>query len=78
MDRVDDTNIKILVCTNTNVAVDRILLMLLESGFTNFARIGSLKKINKVLLPYSHHNTAKRKKADKDAIKELESMCLDA
>jgi len=54
------------------VAVDRILLMLMNMGFTNFARVGSLKKINKALLPFTHHAASNKKKADKDALKELE------
>lgn len=44
------------MCALTNVAVDRILVMLKESGYTDFARVGSLKKIHKSLLPYSHHS----------------------
>ena len=40
----------------TNVAVDRILLMLKDSGYTEFARVGSLKKIHKSLLTFSHHS----------------------
>ncbi|CAI2367160.1 unnamed protein product [Moneuplotes crassus] len=71
LDHIGDTEIKILVSSLTNVAVDRILLLLLETGFEDFARVGSLKRINKLLLPYSHHarsnNTAR-----KEAIKELE------
>jgi len=76
LDEVGDTETRILVSTLTNVAVDRILLLLFETGFENFARVGSLKKINKLLLPYSHHstwNTASRK----EAIKELEIIKKD-
>jgi hypothetical protein len=51
-----ETETKILVCALTNVAVDRILLMLKDSGYTEFARVGSLKKIHKSLLTFSHHS----------------------
>jgi hypothetical protein len=48
--------------------------MLLNSGFEDFSRVGSLKKINKGLLRYTHHSSSNKKQADKDAIKELENM----
>ena len=47
LDQIGETETKILVCALTNVAVDRILLTLKEQGFTDFVRVGSLKKINK-------------------------------
>lgn len=56
------------------MAVDRILLMLRNSGFHDFARVGSLKKINKGLLRYTHHSSSNKKQADKDALRELENM----
>ena len=56
------------------MAVDRILLTLKEQGFTDFARVGSIKKIDKSLLPYTHTSTSNKKKADKDALKELKNM----
>uniref|UniRef100_A0A8C6VII6 5'-3' DNA helicase ZGRF1 n=1 Tax=Naja naja TaxID=35670 RepID=A0A8C6VII6_NAJNA len=46
---------KILVSSSTNVAVDRILLSLLDIGFEDFIRVGSIKKIAKPILPYSLH-----------------------
>jgi hypothetical protein len=63
-----------LVCALTNIAVDRILLMLKNSEFIDFARVGSLKKINKQLLSYTHHSSSNKKQADKDALRELEAM----
>jgi hypothetical protein len=60
-----------LVCALTNVAVDRILIMLKDSGYTDFARVGSLKKIHKSLLPYSHHSCKQKKKSDTEALKDL-------
>ena len=71
LDEIGEKETKILVCTLTNVAVDRILLMLLSSGFTDFARVGSLKKINRTLLPFTHCNATSDKKADNEALKEL-------
>lgn len=46
---------RILVSAATNTAVDRILVALLEEGFTDFVRVGSLKRINSRILPYSIH-----------------------
>ena len=62
------------MCALTNVAVDRILLMLKNSDFHDFARVGSLKKINKGLLRYTHYSASNKKQADKDALRELEFM----
>lgn len=73
LDEVGDVETKILVSTLTNVAVDRILLLLLETGFKDFARVGSMKKINKILLPYSHHSSH-TSSSRKEALKELESI----
>eukprot|EP00347_Sterkiella_histriomuscorum_P015353 403357339 len=74
LDQIGDTQVKILVCALTNIAVDRILLMLKNSEFEDFARVGSLKKINKHLLKYTHHSASNKKQADKEAIRELEAM----
>ena len=74
LDQIGDSAVKILVCANTNVAVDRILLMLKNSEFDDFARVGSLKKINKHLLRYTHHSGSNKKQADKEALRELEAM----
>ena len=49
--------LKILICSTTNVAVDRILKGLLELGFDDFVRVGSFRKIAKTILPYSLHTT---------------------
>ena len=74
LDQIGETETKILVCALTNVAVDRILLTLKEQGFTDFVRVGSLKKIHKQLLPFTHTSTSNKKKADKDALRELTAM----
>ncbi|XP_074760014.1 5'-3' DNA helicase ZGRF1 [Athene noctua] len=46
---------KLLIASSTNVAVDRILLGLLDLGFEGFIRVGSIRKITKAILPYSLH-----------------------
>ncbi|NXH16506.1 ZGRF1 protein, partial [Bucco capensis] len=46
---------KILLASSTNVAVDRILLGLLDLGFEDFIRVGSIRKITKAILPHSLH-----------------------
>ncbi|XP_067153726.1 5'-3' DNA helicase ZGRF1 [Apteryx mantelli] len=46
---------KLLIASSTNVAVDRILLGLLDLGFEGFIRVGSIRKIAKPILPYSLH-----------------------
>lgn len=61
---------KILVSSNTNVAVDRVLLSLLKLGFKSFVRVGSLRKISKSILPYA----AQQIKSNSEDLKELNSM----
>ncbi|NXR35108.1 ZGRF1 protein, partial [Zosterops hypoxanthus] len=46
---------KLLIASSTNVAVDRILLGLLDLGFEDFVRVGSIRKITKAILPHSLH-----------------------
>ncbi|KAM9330477.1 5'-3' DNA helicase ZGRF1 [Gastrophryne carolinensis] len=46
---------KLLISSSTNVAVDRVLLGLLELGFEQFIRVGSIRKIAKPILPHSLH-----------------------
>ncbi|EMP40807.1 hypothetical protein UY3_01933 [Chelonia mydas] len=43
---------KLLIASSTNVAVDRVLLGLLDLGFEDFIRVGSVRKIAKPVLPY--------------------------
>ncbi|CAL6410832.1 unnamed protein product [Bathycoccus prasinos] len=64
-------NGRILVCANTNVAVDRVLKTLLENGFTDFCRVGSLTKIDADILPFSIHAKRDSKKGNTH-IEELE------
>lgn len=63
-----ETNTKIAFASLTNVAVDRVLSSLLEMKFTDFVRVGSLRKIAKCILPFTCH------KSEQNSLKELESM----
>ena len=65
------SNGRIMIAAHTNVAVDRVLQSLLEAGFTDFIRVGSVRKIDPVILPYSLH--VKTGKGPSQA-KELEAM----
>jgi len=66
---------RILISANTNVAVDRVLTALLDAGFNDFIRVGSVRKIDPTILPYSLHvKTGK----GKSHIKELEAMLNEA
>lgn len=65
---------RILVAAHTNVAVDRVLLGLLEAGFTDVLRVGSLARIAKPLLRYSLHCADD----SRDAVSQLTSMLNEA
>ncbi|KAH8553357.1 P-loop containing nucleoside triphosphate hydrolase protein [Umbelopsis sp. PMI_123] len=69
----DRITFNILITSITNVAVDRILLSLLDLGYDDFVRVGSLRKIAKPILP---HTIQSRVGKDTD-IKELEAMLKD-
>ena len=45
--------LRVLVSSNTNVAVDRIMVSLKEREFESMLRVGPLKKMNKQILPWS-------------------------
>lgn len=71
---------RVLVSAHTNVAVDRILLGLIESGFTDLLRIGSLPKISKQVLKYSIHCSDTGGSKTSCSITELKKMlkiCID-
>ncbi|XP_062594375.1 LOW QUALITY PROTEIN: uncharacterized protein LOC134255841 [Saccostrea cucullata] len=61
---------KILISSTTNVAVDRVLMGLLDIGFEDFVRVGSMKKIAKPVLPYSVHATG----TESQELKDLQEM----
>lgn len=70
-------NTRILVAAHTNTAVDRVLEGLLQCGFTDFLRVGSLRKMSKTILKYSLHVTEKGTSKN-ETIAELKSMLSDA
>ena len=77
LDEAGDSNVRIRVASNTNVAVDRILLELQRREFSQFARVGSLKKIAKPLLKHVLHYSEKSVAAgdhERLALRELEDM----
>ncbi|XP_048590276.1 uncharacterized protein LOC116608366 isoform X2 [Nematostella vectensis] len=69
-ERASSTPWKILVSSTTNVAVDRILIGLLDLGYDEFVRVGSVRKIAKSVLPYSVHSAG----SDTQELKELQAM----
>ncbi|KAM4706627.1 5'-3' DNA helicase ZGRF1 [Discoglossus pictus] len=65
---------KLLISSSTNVAVDRVLLGLLDLGFDRFIRVGSVRKIAKPILPYSLHAGSDN---DNEQLKELLALLKD-
>jgi hypothetical protein len=65
--------IRIMVASLTNTAVDTILLGLQRAGFNDFARVGSLPRIAKPILPHVMHSLAGGPQRA-SAVAELESM----
>ncbi|XP_075473132.1 5'-3' DNA helicase ZGRF1 isoform X3 [Ascaphus truei] len=65
---------KLLISSSTNVAVDRVLLGLLDLGFDQFIRVGSIRKIAKPVLPYSLHAGSEN---ESEQIKELLALLKD-
>ncbi|XP_063776216.1 5'-3' DNA helicase ZGRF1 isoform X2 [Pseudophryne corroboree] len=59
---------KLLISSSTNVAVDRVLLGLLDLGFDQFIRVGSIRKIAKPILPHSLHTGSEN---ESEQLKEL-------
>ncbi|XP_068137342.1 5'-3' DNA helicase ZGRF1 isoform X2 [Hyperolius riggenbachi] len=59
---------KLLISSSTNVAVDRVLLGLLDLGFEQFIRVGSIRKIAKPILPHSLHTGSEN---ESEQLKEL-------
>lgn len=74
LDEADNSSIRILIASVTNVAVDNILEGLITENYKNLVRVGSQKKIAKSVLPYtvSTENTSV-----KDQIKSLQDMLKD-
>nr|DBA28895.1 TPA: hypothetical protein GDO54_009181 [Pyxicephalus adspersus] len=62
---------KLLISSSTNVAVDRVLLGLLDLGFHQFIRVGSIRKIAKPILPHSLHAGSEN---ESEQLKELQAL----
>lgn len=60
---------RLLIASNTNVAVDRVLGCLLQVGYEDFMRVGSLRRIARNILPYAMQSL----RSD-DEIRELLEM----
>eukprot|EP00887_Chlorella_sp_A99_P002672 scaffold6.g2672.t1 len=67
-------NARVLVAAHTNVAVDRMLLGLQESGVTSFLRLGPVRRIARALLPQSLHCS----EGKAGMVEELKAMLADA
>nr|XP_034967890.1 LOW QUALITY PROTEIN: protein ZGRF1 [Zootoca vivipara] len=65
---------KVLISSSTNVAVDRVLLCLLDLGFEEFIRVGSIRKIAKPILPHSLHAGSG---SESEQLKELLALMKD-
>ncbi|KAM8939435.1 5'-3' DNA helicase ZGRF1 [Pelodytes ibericus] len=65
---------KILISSSTNVAVDRVLLGLLDLQFDQFIRVGSVRKIAKPILPYSLQAGSEN---ESEQLKELLALLKD-
>jgi hypothetical protein len=74
----DDDSIRVLVSSSTNVAVDRVLLLLQELGESElFLRVGSLRKIARPILCRSVHRArddTDEGKNQEDAVRNLKEM----
>ena len=70
------SNARVMVCSHTNIAVDRVLLGLLQSGIADFIRVGALRKIHHNLLSHSLH--ASESKSKSNALSELKEMAKSA
>lgn len=67
---------RVLVCSHTNIAVDRVCIGLMESSLDTFLRVGPVRKIHHSLLPYSLH--ASDSKSHSSALSELKDMAKKA
>ncbi len=63
--RINKPPFRIAISSATNTAVDRVLEGLLACGFTEFLRVGSLRKMSRKVLPYTLYEE------EKDAMHEL-------
>ena len=67
-----------IVVGYTNMSVDNVLTGLMRDGFTNFVRVGSLRAIDKRLLPFTISGGKTGKDAEADTCKELTAMLSES
>ena len=80
-DETKPSSNRVLVCTATNNAVDRVLLGLLDAGFSDFVRVGSVRRMNARILPYAVGNLGMDSddaKAATETKRELQQMLKEA
>jgi hypothetical protein len=70
------SNARVLVCSHTNIAVDRVCIGLLESKMDAFLRVGPVRKIHHSLLGNTLH--ASDSKSHANALSELKDMVKNA
>jgi superfamily I DNA and/or RNA helicase len=69
--RIFGDTLQVLFSSNTNVAVDRVLVILKGLGFQDkMVRVGNIKKISKEILPF----TLQSQKSNDSDLKELQEM----
>lgn len=67
---------KVCLTAMTNVAVDGILIKLIEMGFDDLVRIGSLKKIARCVLPFTMKKSESGDSNCSNEIRDLEDMLV--
>ena len=67
--------LRVFVAANTNVAVDRIMEALAELEFTDFLRIGSVKKIATSILQHSIHASNSKNRSATSELKAVLDTC---
>lgn len=61
---------RVLVASYTNTAVDRVLCALLDSGYEDFLRVGSARRMDTRVLPY-HVSTSAKAADEEHELKQL-------
>ncbi|CBN75854.1 prematurely terminated mRNA decay factor-like [Ectocarpus siliculosus] len=70
--------IRVLLASGTNVAVDRVLMGLVSAGFDDIARLGSHRRTHKSLLDRVVHSSPPGRDAQKAVQSELQAMLKTA
>lgn len=74
----DGKAMRILVSAATNVAIDRVLSGLLDLGFNDFIRVGSIKRIARNILPYSLCTASDVNDVEDATLKEMQERMKEA